>query len=69
LNRCLTPASNVFHINYDFEGETNGNLVFELMDLNGRLIKHFMLEENAGSLDVDISQIAEGIYIFRITSA
>jgi hypothetical protein len=62
------PASNVFHINYDFEGETNGNLVFELMDLNGRLIKHFMLEENAGSLDVDISQIAEGIYIYRISS-
>lgn len=61
LNVSPNPAKDHFYINY--ENTNIQNLVFNLVDLNGNLVKNiFPLQSNK----VDISNLSSGVYLLNI---
>ncbi len=64
--RC-NPASNstVFHYRLPIGEERGAITVF---DLNGKMVAKLNLLDQIGSIEWDIKQVAEGIYIYQLST-
>ncbi|MCC6817856.1 MAG: T9SS type A sorting domain-containing protein, partial [Bacteroidia bacterium] len=59
------PANNSTHINYQFTDQPN-QLSFDLMDVNGRIIKSINTQQASGDLELDLSSVTDGLYFIRV---
>ncbi len=64
-NLRLYPNPTASHVNIELKGL--GSAALEIFDMNGRQIKSQLLQD--GVTPVDISNVAAGVYLFRITTA
>lgn len=60
------PASDYLKVNYS---EASPQTSFEILDLNGRRIQSFKVEEPEGQLEFQISALAKGSYLLKVTKA
>lgn len=71
------PANTAVSVNYQFVGSKGngdfrlpdsktGNIDFRLFDLRGILLNDIPLTSSAGTIKFDVSELPEGIYLYRI---
>ncbi len=60
------PALDAFKVQYKIKD--NNGVEFELYDVSGHRLKHFLLNNNEGVLNINISGFQKGIYYFRLTN-
>ncbi len=57
------PAKDYLKVEYS---STNAETVFEILDLNGRLIQSHKAEGEVGEMEFSISDLSNGIYLLRV---
>jgi len=66
LKGIPNPASSLFTIQYDFKTNLDKKPLLEIFNSNGKIIKQIELEHALGFKEIDINDMAEGIYFYII---
>lgn len=59
------PASGEIHLNYQFE-EQSAEIQFEIVDINGRVLKSITAESQSADQLIDIKSLSDGLYFIRV---
>ena len=59
-----TPAQHVCYI--EMPPDHKGSMVFYLFDLNGKILKQFHTKYAAKTIEIDLSEVENGLYLYLL---
>ncbi|MFC2118001.1 T9SS type A sorting domain-containing protein, partial [Bacteroidota bacterium] len=70
FNVYPNPSNGIIEVNFDFESETNEELIIDVIDINGRVIYNNSIRSNGfeSVINLDLTRQIKGIYYLRVYS-